>query len=123
MEPILQKQAPTWTTAGPEYWQIMKGPFFDRFDKYGYQGLRSAVLALSRTNDVCYAAIADCNNREYIDILLRRTELGATLDSISAQLVLAGRPAITPAMRDAILQTPTTDYERHIKDLPQPDGA
>ena len=111
---------PTWATAPAEYWQIKKGPFFDRFDRLGYPGARSAILALARTNDICFAAIEDCNVREFIDLKARQAELTTTLTAVSGELAAAGRPALTPAMITAILTTPTTDYERAVKGLPQP---
>lgn len=103
-----------------QYWQIDTGPFKDRFDTYGYAGLKGFVLAAGRTNDVCYAAFADLQGREFIDLKLRYTELRNTLDDIAAVVAAAGRPPFTVAMREAILKSPTTDYERHTKGLTQP---
>ncbi len=103
--------------ADPRLWWVDQGPFVDRFDTLGFAGLKGMVLALGRTNDVVYAAFADMSIRKYIDLLGRRAELLATLNAIAAQVATAYpvAPAFTPAMRAAVLDTATTEAERHIK--------
>lgn len=108
------------TNLNPAYWQIDSGPFKDRFDKFGYPGLKFNLLALGRTNDTAYAAVADLNGREFVELKARRTELVTMLNALSAILSAAGKPPITAAMINAILDTYTTDYERHTKNLVQP---
>ena len=114
----LPQNAPT---AGPDArkWWIDTGPFVDRFDSLGWAGLKGTVLALSRTNDTVHAAFADMSVRQYIDLSGRRAVLLATLDAIAVQVAAAYplAPLFTPAMRAAILDTPTTEAERHIKGL------
>jgi hypothetical protein len=113
---------PAWsdTTLDPAYWQIDTGPFKDRFDTYGYAGLKATLLGMSRTNDTIYAAFADMTGRLFIDLKGRRGELAAVLSAFASILTAAGKPTITAAMINAILDTPTTDYERHTKGLTQP---
>ena len=103
----------------PRKWWIGAGPFIDRFDALGYAGLKSTALAMGRTNDTVYAAFADMSVRQYIDLLGRRAVLLATLDAIAVQVAAAYplAPLFTPAMRAAILDTATTEAERHIKGL------
>ena len=101
----------------PRLWWIDVGPFKDRFDKYGYPGLKLTVLSMCRTSDICYGVFADLNGRLYIDLKGRQGELLAALGLIATELELAGKPTITPAMRMAMLTTPTTEAERYIKGL------
>lgn len=104
----------------PAYWQIDIGPFKDRFDAYGYVGLKGNLLGISRTNDTVYAAFADMTGRLFIDLKARRVELSAVLGVFGVILTAAGKPTITPTMINAILDSYTTDYERHKKGLVQP---
>ena len=104
----------------PEYWQIDTGPFKDRFDVYGYAGLKGNLLGISRTNDTVYAAFADMTGRLFIDLKARRSELSMVLSVFGAILTSAGKPTITTTMINAILDSYTTDYERHKKGLIQP---
>lgn len=108
---------PTPVVEDPRLFWVDQGPFIDRFDSLGYAGLRGLILALGRTNDVVYAAFADMSIRKYIDLKGRRVELLATLTAIAAVIATLGRPALTLSMREAILDTPTTEAERYIKNL------
>lgn len=112
----------TWANAPAEYFWIDGGPFKDRLDLYGYPGLKGFVLGAARTNDVCYAALADFTGRQYIDLKGRYTELRAALDGIATVVAAASRPEFSVAMREAVLTAPTTEYERHVKGLPQPEA-
>ena len=109
--------APVPPPEDPRVWWIDVGPFKDRFDKYGYPGLKLTILSMCRTNDICYGVFADLNGRLYIDLKGRQAELLAALGLIATELELAGKPTITPAMRLAILTTPTTEAERYVKGL------
>ncbi len=92
-------------------WRIDTGPWKDRFDRFGYAGLKGTVLALSRTNDICYAAVADLSDRKYVDLLVRRAELVPVLQAIAAVVLAAGKPAFTTAMQNAMLDTPVDLWE------------
>lgn len=92
-------------------WLVDTGPWKDRFDAFGYPGLRGIVLALGRTNDTCYAANADLVGRKYVDLKNRRAELLAVLASIAAVVVAAGFPEFTLAMRTAMVDTPAEPEE------------
>ena len=104
-----------------EYWQISVGSFKDRFDKFGYPGLKALILALGRHDDTCYAAFADLSGRDYVDLKERRAELLMVMDAIAGVIAAVGKPAFTPEMREAILSVPTTEFERFVKGLPQPE--
>lgn len=104
-------------SSDPRLWWIDVGPFKDRFDSYGYAGLKLTILSMCRTNDICYGVFADLNGRLYIDLKGRREELLTALGLIANELALAGKPEFTLAMQVAILDTPTTDSERYIKGL------
>lgn len=95
----------------PCEWLVDTGPWKDRFDTFGYPGLRGIVLALGRTNDTCYAANADLVGRKYVDLKNRRAELLAVLASIAAVVVAAGFPEFTLAMRTAMVDTPAEPEE------------
>ncbi len=99
--------APSWgdPTLDPRYWWIDVGPFFDRF------GLK-ALGVVSSADPVVQGAVTLCMPRQYID--LKRPDLPSMLD------VLVSKGLITAVEKAAILTNPTTDYERHIKGLPQP---
>ncbi len=120
--PQNQQATPNWsdTNLNPQYFWIDKGPFLDRLDTYGYAGLKNFVLGAARTNDTCYALQADLSIRAYTDLKGRRAEILAGLDGIAAVVAAAGRPAFTPEMRAAVLDSPSVDAERHIKGLVQP---
>lgn len=113
---------PKWSDPNldPRYWQIDTGPFKNRFDTYGYPGLKAFILGAARTNDICYAALENLNGRKYVDLKLDRPELQATFQAIATVVAAAGKPAFTSAMQAAITDTPTIDYERWQKDMVQP---
>lgn len=99
--------APTWVDADldPRYWWINVGPFFDRFGP-------KALAIVSSADDQVRGVVQLCMPRQYID--LKRADLPVMV----GLLVLKG--IITEAEKTAALTAPTTDYERHIKGLPQP---
>ena len=101
----------------PRLWWIDTGPFRDRFDIYGYPGLKALILGMARTNDVCYSVVADLQGRLYVDLKGRRVELAVALGKIAAEVAAAGKPEFTSAMQTALLDTPTDEQERYIKGL------
>lgn len=100
----------TWasTDLDPRYWWIDKGPFFDRFGS-------KALTIVSSADPLVQGLVSLIMPRAYID--LRRPDIPSLLD------VMVGKSLITAAEKAAVLTAPTTDYERHIKGLPQPGGA
>lgn len=100
-----------------EYWWINFGPFRDRFSM-------DYAAIFASANDTCKAFVALATDREYYD--LKDPRWGQLFDVMISTSQPAANPAIpgsgpmTAAKRDAILNTHTTDYERHIKGLPQP---
>lgn len=98
---------PMWADPAldPRYWWLDVGPFFDRF------GAKSLSITSSADAQV-QGIVTLCMPRQYID--LKRADLPAMLD------VLVAKSLITAGEKAAVLAGPTTDYERHIKGLPQP---
>lgn len=95
----------TWANAPAEYWWIGRGAFFDRFGAKGIQ-------ITSNTDPVVQGMITLLMPRDYID--LKREDL------IQSVAVLQAKGIITTAERETVLTTPTTDFERYVKGLPQP---
>jgi len=96
---------PLWSQAPAEYWFINVGAFFDRFGA-------KALAITSSTDPQVMGAITLILPRMFVD--LRRPDLSAILD------MLVSKGLITAEEKTAIISPPTTDYERHIKGLPQP---
>jgi hypothetical protein len=95
----------TWENAPAEYWWIDVGPFFDRFG--------AKALAITSSDDSQIRGLVTLLlPRQYVD--LKRPDLPVMLG------LLVSKGEITEAEMIAALTTPTTDYERHIKGLPQP---
>lgn len=110
--------SPTWSNAKEEYFWIDVGPFTDRF------GDDWPVIA-SSTDRECVAFMnAVINNRKYIN--LKDPRVAEAID----MLIATNKPTnwalfptsgpITPAKKISILDYHTTEYERHVKGLPQP---
>ena len=95
----------TWENASAEYFWLDIGPFFDRIGPKRLQVMASADPAVK-------AVVDDAKMRKYIDI--KRPDVAYGLDLI----VTAG--LITEADKQLLLNPVTTEYERHIKGLPQP---
>lgn len=89
----------------PRYFWVDKGPFFDRF------GVK-ALGIVSSTDPVVQGLVTLILPRNYID--LKRADLPGMLD------VLIAKGLINADDKAAVLSPQTTDYERHIKGLPQP---
>ena len=92
-------------------WLVDVGPWKDRFDSIGYSGLKGIVLALGRTNDICYAANSDLVGRKYVDLQTRRQELLTILAAIANVVTAAGYPEFTLSMRTAMVDTPASPKE------------
>jgi len=110
--------APKWSNASEEYFWIDLGPFQDRF------GEDWPVIA-SSTDRECIAFMnAVINNRKYINLKDPRVSdaidlLIATSKPTTWSLFPASGP-MTPTKKAHILDYHTTEYERHVKGLPQP---
>ncbi|RTL37166.1 MAG: hypothetical protein EKK53_21590 [Burkholderiales bacterium] len=114
-----QVSAPAWSDASldPRYWWVDTGPWRDRF---GFDWLAIA----SSDNALCRACAQLYLDRKYVDLKDARNA------QIIDALIATGQPAANPlfpgagpmtaAKKAAILNTQTTEYERHIKGLPQP---
>jgi hypothetical protein len=98
----------------PRWWWIDVGPFYDRF------GVDALAIAAS-DNGACKAVQSLASVRKYID--LKDARVAGLLDMLiatsqpTAAVFAPGSGPITPAKKDAILNTPTTETERHIKGL------
>lgn len=99
---------PTWVDAPAEYWWIDVGPFFDRFgDK--------AIVITSSEDSVVRGLLTLITPRKFID--LKRPDLPGLLD------ILVTKELIAQDDVARILTTPTTEAERYVKGLPQPEDA
>lgn len=111
----------TWAgELAPEYHWIDVGPFRDRFGM--------DWLALSSSDDrLARAAVAAWSERKYIDLKDPRNEqllsalIAANLPDAAPEI--PGSGPLTIAKMDAILNPVTTERERHIKGLAQPEAA
>lgn len=98
----------------PRLWWVDVGPFYDRFGS-------DALAIAASDHGACKAVQTLTGVRKYID--LRDLRVASMID----MLIATGQPAaqpwapgsgpMTPAKKAAILTTPTTEYERHIKGL------
>ncbi len=98
---------PSWDEAPAEYWWIDKGPFFDRFGA-------KALTITSSQDSVVQGLLNLVMVRQYID--LKRADLPPMLG------LLVQKGLLNVGEAAAVLSPPTTDYERHIKGLPQPSA-
>lgn len=78
-------------------WLIDIGPFVDRFST-------AKMAVLTSTAPVIRAIVQDMYSRKWID--LRRPDVSQSIDAITADVA-----AVTPALKDAILNTPVTAEE------------
>ena len=111
---------PTWATAPDEYFWIDLGPFQDRF------GSDWPVIASSSDRECVAFMNAVINNRKYIN--LKDPRVASAID----MLIATNKPTtwtlfpdsgpMTPTKKTNILDYHTTEYERHVKGLPQPVG-
>lgn len=117
---VVDDETITWSTAPERYFWIDLGPFQDRF------GEDWPVIA-SSTDRECIAFMnAVINNRKYIN--LKDPRVAGAIDLLiacnkpSTWVLFADSGPITPAKKAIILDYHTTEYERHVKGLPQPVG-
>lgn len=98
----------------PRIWWTDVGPFYDRF------GPDALVIAAS-DHGACKAVQTLTSMRKYID--LKDLRVASMIDMLIAtgqpvaQPWAPGSGPMTAAKKAAILTTPTTEYERHIKGL------
>lgn len=117
---VVDDETITWSTAPERYFWIDLGPFQDRF------GEDWPVIA-SSTDRECIAFMnAVINNRKYINLKDPRVAnavdlLIATSKPTTWSLFPTSGP-MTPAKKAVIMNPMTTEYERHVKGLPQPVG-
>ncbi len=110
-------QAPA---ADERLWWLEVGPFYDRFGA-------DAVAIAASDHGACKAVQVMTSVRKYVD--LKDPRIGQMIDMLiaaaqpEAQAWAPGSGPMTLAKKAAILDTPTTDYERHIKGLPDPQGG
>lgn len=99
---------PTWADAPAEYWWIDVGSFFDRF---GAQ----AIVVTSADDNVVRGMLNLIQPRKFVD--LKRADLPALLG------ILVTKQLITADDANRILTTPTTEDERYVTGLPQPEDV
>lgn len=97
-----------------QLWWIDVGPFIDRL------GFDAPAIGAG-SNEACKGVMAMLTGRKYIDLKEPKTALMLDI-LIAAQQPTAspffpGSGPMTAAKKAAILDTPTTDKERHIKGL------
>lgn len=98
---------PSWADPDldPRYHWIDVGPFFDRFGA-------AALAVASSESALARGMIALVTPRQYVD--LKRADVAAMV----GMLVTAA--LIDTQLASTILDPVTTEYERHVKGLPQP---
>ena len=98
----------------PRLWWMDVGPFYDRF------GADVVAIAAS-DNGACKAVQTLTGVRKYVD--LKDPRIGQMIDMLIATAQPAAQPwapgsgPMTLEKKAAILTTPTTEYERHVKGL------
>lgn len=95
----------TWKDAAPQYWWIDVGPFLDRF------GAKALAITSSPDPEV-QGLLSLITPRKYVD--LKRADLPGLLGTLITKQLM------TVEEVNAVLTKRTTDYERHVKGLPQP---
>jgi len=97
-----------------QLWWIDTGPYKDRL------GMDALAIGAS-THDACKGVMAMLEGRKYVD--LKDPKVGAMLNILiatnqpAANPIFPGSGPMTAAKKTAILTTPTTEKERHIKGL------
>lgn len=99
---------PSWsdTQLDQRYYWIDVGPFFDRFGA-------KALDITGSTDPQVQGLITLLLPRKYVD--LKRQDLPSMLD------LLVAKGLINSTDKANVLNPQTTEYERHIKDMPQPE--
>ena len=106
--------APVVPPEDPRLWWVDVGPFKDRL------GMDAPAIYAS-THDACKGVVGLVEGRKYIS--LKDPRIAAMMQVLiataqpAATAVWPGSGPMTAAKRDAILTTPTTEDERHIKGL------
>ena len=101
-------------TEDERLWWVDTGPFKDRLGMDG-----PAIYASN--HDACKGVVGLLTDRKYV--WLKDPKVAAMLDVLiataqpAANAVWPGSGPMTLAKKDAILNTVTTEYERHIKGL------
>ena len=100
------QQALSWSDSSldPSYHWVDVGPFLDRFG--------AKALLVAATDPQVQGLITLLLPRKYVD--LKRADLPGTLD------LLISKGLINAADKAAVLNPVTSDYERHVKGLEQP---
>lgn len=110
--PIEEEELPT--PENPELWWIDVGPFRDRL------GMDTMAIAAS-THPVCLGVKEMLYDRKYID--LKDPRVSQLLDILiataqpTASAYFPGSGPMTLIKKDIILNTPTTESERHKKGI------
>lgn len=98
----------------PRWWWVDVGPFKDRL------GMDAPAIYASN-HDACKGLVGMLEGRKYIDLKDPRiaSMLGVLIATAqpAANAVWPGSGPMTTAKRDAIVNTPTTEFERHVKGL------
>lgn len=110
---------PSWSDADldPRYWWLDIGRFNARL------GPDAAAIAAS-AHGACRASVSILGMSKYAD--LKDAQLSQMLDMLIATAqpevnpMFPGSGPMTAAKKAAVLAPPTTEYERHIKGLVQP---
>ena len=98
----------------PRIWWMDVGPFYDRFGA-------DAIAIAASDNGACKAVQTLTGVRKYVD--LKDPRIGQMIDMLIATAQPAAQPwapgsgPMTVEKKEAILTTPTTEYERHVKGL------
>ena len=98
----------------PRLWWLDVGPFYDRFGA-------DAIAIAASDNGACKAVQTLTGVRKYVD--LKDPRIGQMIDMLIATAQPAAQPwapgsgPMTLEKKAAILTTPTTEYERHVKGL------
>lgn len=109
-----QEVPPEPVAEDPRIWWIDVGPFYDRFGP-------DALAIAASDNGACKAVQTLTGVRKYI--WLKDPRVAAMIDMLiatnqpEAQPFAPGSGPMTLVKKAAILETPTTEYERHIKGL------
>lgn len=111
---IAANQGETPASEDPRIWWVDVGPFYDRFGP-------DALAIAASDNGECKAVQTLTGVRKYID--LKDPRVAQMIDMLIAVQQPApaafapGSGPMTEAKKAAILNTPTTEVERHIKGL------
>lgn len=112
--PYEAPSAPLEPEADPRLWWMDVGPFYDRLGP-------DAIAIAASDHGACKAVQTLTGVRRYID--LKDLRVASMIDMLiataqpAAQAWAPGSGPMTPEKKAAILTTPTTEYERHIKGL------